>query len=95
MLSTYREAKKRGGLDLFGALIWLDSDAEYFARYEEESNFKLEETAVGKAISKVGEVGNNVVSGVKDSFDIVSWVVSNWQLAIVGGLAFILLIKRL
>ncbi len=47
------------------------------------------------ANASVKEAGEKVVGTVKGGFDIVSWIVTNWQISIVGGIAIILLIKRL
>lgn len=98
MFSTYKRAKEQGfNKDVqFAAMIWLDSDDAFFEQYDKHVNGptpvmdKLEE--VGSAV--VG-VSKNVVGSAKAGFDVVSWIVTNWQISIVGGVAIILLIKRL
>jgi hypothetical protein len=48
-----------------------------------------------EAQSSVGAVSGKVVDSVKGGFDLLSWIVANWQVSIVGGLALVLLLKRL
>lgn len=54
------------------------------------NNLKKSDTAVNTA-----RAVNTVADTVDSSIDIVGWAFSNWQLAIVGAVALLVLIKRL
>lgn len=98
MFSTYKRAKAQGyNKDVqFAAMIWLDKDDAFFEQYDKHVNGptpimdKLEDVG-----SSVVGAGKNIVGGAKAGFDVVSWIVTNWQISVVGGIAIVLLIKRL
>lgn len=54
------------------------------------NNLKKSDTAVNTA-----RTVNTVADAVDNSIDIAGWFISNWQLAIVGAVALLVLIKRL
>lgn len=50
---------------------------------------------VNAAVDTAGNVVSGVVSGVFSFGDFLAWLITNWQAAILGALALLLLIKRL
>lgn len=54
------------------------------------NKLKKSDTAVNTA-----RAVNTVADAVDNSIDIVGWLVSNWQLTIVGAVTLLVLIKRL
>jgi hypothetical protein len=92
--STYKGAKNRGytGGALLEAFMWLDSDSAFFPRFEQVTSLGNPQT---KAVQKAGDFIVDTVDAFKSGSDIISWVISNWQVSVVGSLALLLLIKRL
>jgi|GEM_PF-3079523 len=98
MYDTYKEAKRRGytGDALIHALTWLGETQEWFnQRKRIENELKSGTNQASNMFGAVVDTASTAANTIIDSTKIFTWIYKNWQLSIVGGIALIILVKRL
>ena len=61
---------------------------------ESHATVKFKE-GVETGIETAEKIGKAAISGIVGGADLLNWLIANWQIAVVGALGIIILIKRL
>lgn len=96
--NTYERAKADGftGDKLISARLWLGEYSEWYSQQKRiENELKTGTNTASNAFGAVVDAASTAANTVIDSAKIFTWIYQNWQISIVGGIALIILVKRL